>query len=106
MGRDAVKAKAAAVAAVATFWRSLEFIEELWAADRDSNCKRGCLKIKLLGFDEMSVLPPAQPLEDAWLAKFENTFVVEANGNGLAISTELSLEVLEAMRGKKIKINI
>lgn len=100
-GREADKANAAAAAAVtvALLLRSLAVVvvavlgEALPAAvvgdtivaDRDSNCRRGCLKIKLLDFEEFNkLLPP----------KVENAFeVAAANADGFPDSKEF--DVLE-----------
>lgn len=100
-GREADKANAAAAAAVtvALLLRSLAVVvvavlgEALPAAvvgdtivaDRDSNCRRGCLKIKLLDFEEFNkLLPP----------KVENAFeVAAANADGFPDSKEF--EALE-----------
>lgn len=100
-GREADKANAAAAAAVtvALLLRSLAVVvvavlgEALPAAvvgdtivaDRDSNCRRGCLKIKLLDFEEFNkLLPP----------KVENAFeVAAAKADGFPDSKEF--DVLE-----------
>lgn len=94
-GKEADKANAAAAAAVtvALLLRSLAVVvavlgEALPAAvvgdtivaDRDSNCRRGCLKIKLLDFEAFSkLLPP----------KVENAFeVAAAKADGFPDSKE------------------
>lgn len=102
-GKEADKANAAAAAAVTVtlLLRSLAVVvvavlgEALPAAvavvgdtivaDRDSNCRRGCLKIKLLDFEEFNkLLPP----------KVENAFeVAAANADGFPDSKEF--DVLE-----------
>lgn len=82
MGKDADKAKAAAAAATATFevlLRSMIVVVGL-ALVKDSNCKRGCLKTKLLGFNELLLLLLLElMIFGDVLVKFEKTLVLEEN---------------------------
>lgn len=72
---------------------------------KDSNCKRGCLKIKLLGFKELLLLLIEAGILFTLelLAKFEKTFVelAELEENvveSLALSSSKSLEVLRPIK--------
>lgn len=103
LGKEAVKAKAAAAAAALEALLRCSLVVEVEAGifANDSNCKRGCLKTKLLGFKEPLALPLTLPLALALLLlgvvelqpKFENTFVdVAAEEN-----------VVESLDGSRLK---
>ena len=103
LGKEAVKAKAAAAAAALEALLRCSLVVLVDVVANDSNCKRGCLKTKLLGFKEPLALTLALPLPLAPVLlllgavelqpKFEKTFVDEAAEEN----------VVESLDGSRLK---
>lgn len=111
LGREADRAKAAAATATALvvlLMRSLDTVAEVLD---DSNCKRGCLNTKLLGFVELlrALLVPLLLLVIVFvvlLTKFVKTFETDENVEAsLALSAIKSLAGFRAESVMKVKSN-